>query len=891
MPPIVIHASGTLGDHLPFIALGRALAGRGHRVTLAINQAVHGFARAAGLEAVALTDVERGEEQACELAEICRGADLLLAASTSFLPLVAHRGSVVPWITLSVNPSSFVRPEGAREREALQAQSLREYRIVRERLAMAWKKLGIETPLPGWSPTWHYARHVILASSAHFSRPDLEQLQPWHSVEQTGFLFYEDPAWPDWRPDPELEEFCRRRPIVLAFGSQPLEDPARVLRLHVEAAALVGLPLLVQRGWAGFSEDDLPPGTDSSSVHFTGFLPQDWLFARASCSIRHAGVGSIARALRQGCPLLVEPFGNDQLYNAERVRRLGVGAAVHPFKTTAADLARLLSEEVLTEERRRRVEQVGAQIRGEDGLGRVCDLVERFLRCPERDDRRPRWRVPGLAETRTPAVTSGAAIPRIIHQIWMQGEPPEDLAARRVSWREHHPDWEHRLWDERAIRELVSDRYAWLLPVWDGYPELIMRADIGRYVILHRYGGVYLDMDLECLRPLGPLLAGESLVAALEPQLHRLSRFPGGGAPRHLLANGFIASTPGHPFWDHLFKELVRRHHLPDPFSATGPMLLTGACESWPARDEISLVPAECFFPFATAVHFRRGDWWRPFAGRDPAQLPVTLLERGRAVLSGRVAAEWLPARLAAAGPLPLISCLMVTKDRPALARQAVACYRRQTYPNRELVVVDDGVDGALQRWCRGLGDATIRFVRLPPEGRTLGDLRNVAVGNAAGEFVAQWDDDDLSDPRRLETQMAALLALDAGACMLERQQLWWPASRRMAISCRRLWEGSSLALRSSLGRYPEERQGEDTPVVERFVAAGRVVLLDAPWLYTYVHHGTNVWPAPHWEAHWESATERFEGLIYGARLRALAKRHGLRLTAEGALELPAGEG
>jgi len=57
MANIVIYTSGTLGDHLPFIALGRALADRGHGVRLAINQAMHAYARRAGLDAVALTDI------------------------------------------------------------------------------------------------------------------------------------------------------------------------------------------------------------------------------------------------------------------------------------------------------------------------------------------------------------------------------------------------------------------------------------------------------------------------------------------------------------------------------------------------------------------------------------------------------------------------------------------------------------------------------------------------------------------------------------------------------------------------------------------------------------------------------------------------------------------
>jgi len=64
MATIVIYTSGTLGDHLPFIALGQALTKTGHRVRMAINQAMHPYAERFGLEAIALTDIERGPEQA-----------------------------------------------------------------------------------------------------------------------------------------------------------------------------------------------------------------------------------------------------------------------------------------------------------------------------------------------------------------------------------------------------------------------------------------------------------------------------------------------------------------------------------------------------------------------------------------------------------------------------------------------------------------------------------------------------------------------------------------------------------------------------------------------------------------------------------------------------------
>ena len=121
-----------------------------------------------------------------------------------------------------------------------------------------------------------------------------------------------------------------------------------------------------------------------------------------------------------------------------------------------------------------------------------------------------------------------------------------------------------------------------------------------------------------------------------------------------------------------------------------------------------------------------------------------------------QIAGELVPP---AAGSVsgPLVSCLMVSRgDRPAVA-QAIACYRAQTYANRELVILCDQPGNLIEPLLAGLDDPTIRyhFVDRAP----LGTLRNRAVAHARGELLCQWDDDDLCHPRRIDVQVAALQA------------------------------------------------------------------------------------------------------------------------------------
>ncbi|HEY0190753.1 MAG TPA: glycosyltransferase [Kofleriaceae bacterium] len=127
-----------------------------------------------------------------------------------------------------------------------------------------------------------------------------------------------------------------------------------------------------------------------------------------------------------------------------------------------------------------------------------------------------------------------AAIPRILHQIWYQGEAalPERYRPFLDGWRRNHPGWEHRLWDEAACRALLAERYPAFLPTWEAYPLFIQRIDSIRYFLLDSFGGVYLDMDMECLKPIDPLIDGCELLLSRTVQYNIAAL---GGVPGHRL--------------------------------------------------------------------------------------------------------------------------------------------------------------------------------------------------------------------------------------------------------------------------------------------------------------------------------------------------------------------
>jgi glycosyltransferase involved in cell wall biosynthesis len=120
------------------------------------------------------------------------------------------------------------------------------------------------------------------------------------------------------------------------------------------------------------------------------------------------------------------------------------------------------------------------------------------------------------------------------------------------------------------------------------------------------------------------------------------------------------------------------------------------------------------------------------------------------------------------AATYPKVSCVMVTADRHDLCRRAIWSYQQQTWPNRELVVLDNGkipMDSLLidvpSREVR------YQYIEKTPE-LVIGALRNHALDLATGDYLApQWDDDDWSHPDRLTRQMTRLLEGRYDACTL----------------------------------------------------------------------------------------------------------------------------
>lgn len=199
------------------------------------------------------------------------------------------------------------------------------------------------------------------------------------------------------------------------------------------------------------------------------------------------------------------------------------------------------------------------------------------------------------------------------------------------------------------------------------------------------------------------------------------------------------------------------------------------------------------------------------------------------------------PPALAAA---PLVSCIMPTANRRPWVPTAIEYFLRQDYPNRELVVLDDGEDAVADMIPT---DPRVRYVSLDRR-LVLGEKRNRACEIARGDVIVHWDDDDWQAPHRLRYQLEALESSGAGLCGTNKTLYFSPASGQAWLYTYperlRSWvAGSSLCYRRSLwseNRFSSVPVGEDTRFVWDRRAGTPLVLPDHRFFAALIHGGNS---------------------------------------------------
>lgn len=242
-----------------------------------------------------------------------------------------------------------------------------------------------------------------------------------------------------------------------------------------------------------------------------------------------------------------------------------------------------------------------------------------------------------------------------------------------------------------------------------------------------------------------------------------------------------------------------------------------------------------------------------------------------------------------------LVTVVIPTWNRAGLVEQAVASVVAQTYANWELIVVDDGsTDGTAGRLGR-FALPNLRLVQTAHLGH-MGRLRNLGAAAGSGAFIAFLDSDDLWHPKKLETQLGAMLEdVRAGWSYTEYtlfaedgSKIPLRSGRAPAISdniiCALLNQETGIcpctllvrrSLFESLGGFSEHPRlavRDDVEIALRLARASPVIAIPEPLTLVREHEGrlTKTLPSPY--EHAAVPYEFFLALETDGELRRLAR-------------------
>jgi rhamnosyltransferase subunit B len=352
---------GTLGDVLPFIALGRALSRRGDEVIVACNPRFAPLVERAGLSHEPLGD----EAQYRALVESPR----FFHRTRAFPHLMEHVGlQLAPtFAAIARHPTATVLAHplalGAATAEELLGTRVVTVHLSPALLRSAWAAdrlladpfiapavnafrigLGLPSVTRVLRHGWRSRLHLALFPEWFAARqPD------WPAaLRYAGFALHDDDGqWPRDALARVVDE-AEDSPIVVTAGTGHRFGGA-LFRAVVDAGELLGRRVVILTRFVDQLPHPLP-----SHVRHVEYLPLSRILPHAAALVHHGGIGTAAAALAHAVPQVVASYAHDQPDNATRLHRLGVAIPIEPARLSAARLAAALDELITSPDVERR---------------------------------------------------------------------------------------------------------------------------------------------------------------------------------------------------------------------------------------------------------------------------------------------------------------------------------------------------------------------------------------------------------------------------------------------------------------------------------------------------------------------------------------------------------
>ncbi len=174
-----------------------------------------------------------------------------------------------------------------------------------------------------------------------------------------------------------------------------------------------------------------------------------------------------------------------------------------------------------------------------------------------------------LMETTSTSVSP--RIPHIIHYHWDSLMVPNVFKTWIQSWVKHHPHWQFWWWTPTAVKTLLRLYYPDYLTLYESYTDMTKKSNFMRYFIMQRYGGVYIDLDMECLKNIDEWTYKYYCFLSEETYEHAYILYKRALAE---VMNTIMACRPAHPMYDMCIEELPLHAKIESTLHSTGVFFL-----------------------------------------------------------------------------------------------------------------------------------------------------------------------------------------------------------------------------------------------------------------------------------------------------------------------------
>lgn len=178
-------------------------------------------------------------------------------------------------------------------------------------------------------------------------------------------------------------------------------------------------------------------------------------------------------------------------------------------------------------------------------------------------------------------------IPKHIHRLWKTKNIPDQFQTMWQNCIRLNPGYNLSLWTDNDLEAFIHKNYPWFISTYQNYPYPIERVDAARYFVMYHYGGIYLDMDVDCKVPFNEMFQNLSKIT----HANVITGAALGGG----MTNSFFASKTRHPFLYNILHVLIGSNgwYLTPYFSvllSTGPMFMTKNYYKYPCKDDIYIM-------------------------------------------------------------------------------------------------------------------------------------------------------------------------------------------------------------------------------------------------------------------------------------------------------------